>query len=110
MDGKLYWSDREGMRVMRARARTLGNGASALLWMLPRTKVYWTQKGRDNAGEGRIFRANVDIPPGQMLRPACLSLSASDRTWTPVRCGEITARDQKICGSMTRSTSTSSES
>jgi hypothetical protein len=28
-------------------------------------KIYWTQKGGDNAGEGRIFRADVDIPPGQ---------------------------------------------
>jgi hypothetical protein len=28
-------------------------------------KIYWTQKGGDNAGEGRIFRANIDIPPGQ---------------------------------------------
>jgi hypothetical protein len=28
-------------------------------------KFYWTQKGPDNAGEGRIFRANVEIPKGQ---------------------------------------------
>ena len=28
-------------------------------------KVYWTQKGSDNAGEGRIFRANLEIPKGQ---------------------------------------------
>jgi hypothetical protein len=28
-------------------------------------KVYWTQKGGDNAGKGRIFRAGIDIPPGQ---------------------------------------------
>ena len=25
----------------------------------------WTQKGPDNAVKGRIFRANVEIPPGQ---------------------------------------------
>src|SRR6266404_570952 len=28
-------------------------------------KLYWTQKGPDNAGEGRIFRANLEIPQGQ---------------------------------------------
>jgi hypothetical protein len=28
-------------------------------------KIYWTQKGGDNAGEGRICRANIDIPRGQ---------------------------------------------
>jgi hypothetical protein len=28
-------------------------------------KVYWTQKGNDNAGQGRIFRANLEIPNGQ---------------------------------------------
>jgi hypothetical protein len=28
-------------------------------------KFYWTQKGNDNAGEGRIFRANLQIPKGQ---------------------------------------------
>jgi hypothetical protein len=25
-------------------------------------KIYWTQKGPDNAGRGRIFRANLEIP------------------------------------------------
>jgi hypothetical protein len=28
-------------------------------------KLYWTQKGPDNAGRGRIFRANLEIPKGQ---------------------------------------------
>jgi hypothetical protein len=28
-------------------------------------KIYWSQKGPDNAGRGRIFRANLDIPNGQ---------------------------------------------
>jgi hypothetical protein len=28
-------------------------------------KFYWTQKGGDNAGEGRVFRANVNIAPSQ---------------------------------------------
>jgi hypothetical protein len=30
-----------------------------------RGKVYWTQKGPDDAGKGRIFRANIDIPKGE---------------------------------------------
>jgi DNA-binding beta-propeller fold protein YncE len=81
---KLYWSDREGMRVMRANldgsaVETLVDtsfgdarpGADARKWCVGIAvdaaggKVYWTQKGGDKAGEGRIFRANVDIPPGQ---------------------------------------------
>ena len=36
----------------------------------PRT-VYWTQKGEDDAGLGRILRANIELPAGQ---------SASNRT------------------------------
>jgi len=28
-------------------------------------KIYWSQKGPDNGGLGRIFRANVEIPAGQ---------------------------------------------
>src|SRR6267378_1066582 len=28
-------------------------------------KFYWTQKGNDNAGEGRIFRASLEVPKGQ---------------------------------------------
>jgi hypothetical protein len=27
--------------------------------------IYWTQKGPDNAGLGRIFHANVEIPKGE---------------------------------------------
>src|ERR1700746_1403723 len=30
-----------------------------------RGHVYWTQKGPDNAGEGRLFRAGIEIPQGQ---------------------------------------------
>ena len=36
-----------------------------------RKQVYWTQKGPDNGGRGRIFRANIEIPQGQ---------TAADRT------------------------------
>src|ERR1700733_7384249 len=82
-NGKLYWCDREGMRVMRAnldgsRLETLietGHGDAdrrdARNWCVgialdvDRGKMYWTQKGPDNAGQGRIFRANIEIPVGQ---------------------------------------------
>jgi hypothetical protein len=83
VNGKLYWSDREGMRVMRANLdgsniETLVDtsegdarpGPDARKWCVgialdaAEGKLYWTQKGGDNAGEGRLFRANVDIPPG----------------------------------------------
>ena len=33
-------------------------------------KIYWTQKGPDNARLGRIFRADIDIPDGQSRRTA----------------------------------------
>jgi DNA-binding beta-propeller fold protein YncE len=82
-NGKLYWCDREGMRVMRANLdgsniETLvqtGHGDAdrrdARRWCVGIAldveggKLYWTQKGNDNAGEGRIFRANLEIPKGQ---------------------------------------------
>jgi DNA-binding beta-propeller fold protein YncE len=81
--GKLYWSDREGMRVMRSNldgsaVETLvetGNGdedrRDQSRWCVGITvdptkgKFYWTQKGRDNEGVGRILRANIDIPNGE---------------------------------------------
>ena len=81
--GKLYWSDREGMRVMRAnldgsKIETLvetGHGDADRKdqknWCVgiavdaARGEVYWTQKGGDNAGVGRILRARLEIPKGQ---------------------------------------------
>jgi len=80
---KLYWSDREGMRVMRSNLdgsniETLvetGHGDADRLdarnWCVGIAvdvnggKFYWTQKGNDNAGQGRIFRAGLEIPKGQ---------------------------------------------
>src|ERR1700676_3531086 len=81
---KLYWSDREGMRIMRANLdgsniETLVDtsegdarpGKDAKKWCVgialdvERGKVYWTQKGPEKAGQGRIFRANLEIPEGQ---------------------------------------------
>jgi hypothetical protein len=83
-NGKLYWCDREGMRVMRSnldgsKIETLVDtsngdarpGIDPTKWCVGITldagpgQIYWTQKGPDNAGKGRIFRANIDIPKGE---------------------------------------------
>jgi DNA-binding beta-propeller fold protein YncE len=81
---KLYWCDREGMRVMRANLdgsniETLVDtsqgdsrpGPDASKWCVGVAvdpdggKVYWTQKGPDNAGTGHLCRAGIDVPTGQ---------------------------------------------
>src|ERR1700691_4256686 len=85
-NGKLYWCDREGMRVMRAdldgsKVETLvetGRGEKdqrdQTRWCVGITtdpnfrKIYWTQKGPKNGGQGRILRANVEIPKGESPR------------------------------------------
>jgi len=82
-NGMLYWCDREGMRVMRcaldgSQVETLvetGRGdvdsRDATRWCVgitidpKRRQIYWTQKGPENAGLGRIFRANIEIPKGE---------------------------------------------
>ena len=88
--GKLYWSDREGMRVMRANLdgseiETLVDtsagdsrpGSDPTKWCVGIAvdtdggKFYWTQKGGHHTGLGRICRANIQLPQGQ---------SASNRT------------------------------
>jgi hypothetical protein len=81
---KLYWCDREGMRVMRANVdgsnietlidtsegdsrpgKDIKKWCVGIVLDVEAGKLYWTQKGPDNAGEGRIFRANLEIPKGQ---------------------------------------------
>jgi hypothetical protein len=82
-NGKLYWCDREGMRVMRAnldgsQVETLvetGRGdkdqLDATRWCVGITidpkfrKIYWTQKGPTKGGLGRLCRANIDIANGE---------------------------------------------
>ena len=82
-DDKLYWCDREGMRVMRchidgSQLETLIEASHGETDSLDQTRwcvglaidakggqIYWSQKGPDNAGLGRIFRAHIDIPAGQ---------------------------------------------
>src|SRR5215467_10325654 len=84
-NGKLYWSDREGMRVMRSnldgsKIETLvqnGQGdedrRDQMKWCVGitvdvgREQFYWTQKGPDDAGKGRIFRASTEIPNGYVF-------------------------------------------
>jgi len=80
---KLYWSDREGMSVMRSNLDgsaietlvAIADGETARLdaanWAvgialdLDRGQIYWTQKGPDNGRVGTIKRAGLEIPPGE---------------------------------------------
>jgi DNA-binding beta-propeller fold protein YncE len=79
-NGKLYWCDREGMRVMRcnldgSQIETLvetGRGDAdrrdQTRWCVgitidpKRQQIYWSQKGPDNGEQGRIFRAGTKSP------------------------------------------------
>src|SRR5919198_5389887 len=82
-NGKLYWCDREGMRVMRSNidgsnietlietGHTDSDRDDATKWCvgitvdIERRQMYWTQKGPDKAGKGRIFCASTEISNGQ---------------------------------------------
>jgi sugar lactone lactonase YvrE len=79
---KLYWSDREGMRVMRANLdgsaietlvitgtsdadrKDAGRWCVGIAIDTHGGKLYWTQKGGDNANKGTIKRANLAMPKG----------------------------------------------
>ncbi len=83
MAGKLYWSDREGMAVMRANldgsgietivvtGNPVADAGDQSLWCVgmavdpARGHVYWTQKGGDNSGRGMIRRCNMEMPAGE---------------------------------------------
>ncbi len=79
---KLYWSDREGMRVMRCGLD--GSNVETLVqtgrdddrrdetnWCVGVAVdhadgyLYWTQKGPSDAGLGKILRAGIDLPTGE---------------------------------------------
>jgi hypothetical protein len=80
--GVLYWCDREGMQVLSCNldgsdlhalvvpavgdeaAQTIANHCVGIAVDLDRRLLYWTQKGAPKAGEGRIFRAPLDLPAG----------------------------------------------
>jgi hypothetical protein len=82
-NGKLYWSDREGMRVMRSnldgsQIDTLvetGRGdkdrGDQTRWCVgitidpERKQIYWTQKGPTKGDRGAILRAGIEIPRGE---------------------------------------------
>ena len=77
--GTLYWADREGCRVTRVRVDGTGrtdlvvnergdDGTAECVGVAvdsTRGHLFWTQKGPANGGKGRIFRAGIDIPPGE---------------------------------------------
>jgi hypothetical protein len=80
--GVLYWCDREGMQVLSCNldgsdlrplvvpavgekaAQTIANHCVGIAVDLDRRLLYWTQKGAPKAGEGRVFRAPLDLAPG----------------------------------------------
>ncbi|GAB4010719.1 SMP-30/gluconolactonase/LRE family protein [Nocardioides ultimimeridianus] len=79
-DGEwLYWSDREGSRV--SKARLDGSGLTDLVVRDPAEGIdgqcvgiavdaahghlYWTQKGPAKGGRGRIFRCGLSLPEGE---------------------------------------------
>lgn len=82
-NGKLYICDREGMRIHRcdfsganheviyeASSTPTHTLADQKNWCVgiaidsTKGKFYWTQKGASKAGQGRIFRANINMPEG----------------------------------------------
>jgi hypothetical protein len=81
--GKLYWCDREGMRVMRAnvdgsdievlvnRGEREEDKLDATRWCVgiavdeANGVMYWTQKGPSKGGKGRIFRAPLEMKSGE---------------------------------------------
>jgi hypothetical protein len=82
---KLYVADHEGLRAHRSNLD--GTGLETLMqtgdWKNPAEqadhtkwcvgiaispglgKIFWTQKGGSKSNQGRIFRANIDIPTGE---------------------------------------------
>ncbi|MGP6174084.1 hypothetical protein [Corynebacterium sp. A21] len=77
--GNLYWGNREGLSL--ATSRCDGSGLRDLVkrdgsgaerdWIVglaideANGHIYWSQKGSFTGGDGRIFRAGLEIPAGQ---------------------------------------------
>jgi DNA-binding beta-propeller fold protein YncE len=82
-NGKLYWADREGMRVMRSNMdgtmiETLVTTGSSAADRMDNSRwcvgiaidveggfVYWSQKGSDNGMVGSLRRTHLVMPQGQ---------------------------------------------
>lgn len=83
VEQKLYWSDREGMRVQRASIdgssvetlytsakgdaarKDLSNHCVGIAVDLRAGFFYWSQKGPDNGGVGSLRRAHLAMPAGE---------------------------------------------
>ncbi|KAK4131771.1 YWTD domain-containing protein [Trichocladium antarcticum] len=115
---RVYFCDREGMSLHRAgfdgahhevlvrtgspadpaHSRDMTRWCVGIALDPARGHVYWTQKGPSKSGQGRIFRAGLDIPAGQtaetrrdielvldrLPEPIDLELDAAEQTlyWT----------------------------
>ena len=80
--GNLYWGNREGFAL--TTARTDGSGLRNLVqydgsgqerdWIVgvaldeANGLIYWSEKGSAEGGDGKILRANIEIPTGQTAR------------------------------------------
>jgi hypothetical protein len=71
---RLMRADLDGSKIETLVDTSVGDarpGKDAKKWCVgialdvERGKVYWTQKGAEKAGQGRIFRANLEVPQGQ---------------------------------------------
>lgn len=82
--GKLYFADREGLRVMRCNTdgskletliktgdwQTKSHAEDKSRWCVgiaistQTGNLYWTQKGQSKGSEGQIFAASINIPTG----------------------------------------------
>lgn len=81
--GKIYWCDREGMRVFRCNldgsdvevlvttGETDQNRKDPRNWCVgiavdpDRRRMYWTQKGPSKGNQGRLFTSSLEISPGE---------------------------------------------
>ena len=117
-NGKLYWCDREGMRVMRcnldgSQIETLvetGRGDAdrhdQTRWCVgitldpERKQIYWTQKGPDNGDRGRSFarasksrraRRPPTVPTSKYSSTACRNRLISSSIQKIASCTGLTA-------------------
>src|SRR5205814_457707 len=71
--GRLFYLEASGGRIHSANAdgsdrKVIVTGAripDGVVVDLEAGHIYWTQKGPEDAGKGRIFRTKVDIPKGE---------------------------------------------